>query len=72
MYVELARWRCKAFKFGEDLSFKWYGRKSKKLVIVKDNRKGYPLKLLQARAIVSNSSDAVEVSVSFDLSDDCN
>ena len=36
---------AKMFKSSEGLSFKWYGRKSKKIVILKDNSQSYLAKL---------------------------
>ena len=65
---------AKMFKSSEGLSFKWYGRKSKKIVILKDNSQSYLAKLLQAHAKNSNSSDKVDGSVCdrIDISDDDN
>ena len=54
---------AKMLKSSEGLSCKWYGRKSKKIVILKDNSQSYLAKLLKAHANNSNSSDKVGGSV---------
>ena len=64
---------AKMFKSDEGLSLKWYGRKSKKIVILKDSSEGYLAKFLRVHVNSSNPPE-VDGSVSdcIDISDDYN
>ena len=53
---------AKMFKSSEGLSFKWYGRKSKKIVILKDNSQNYLAMTIKSLAIIwKNPTTALRV-----------